>query len=259
MSSSRAAPALPRRSRYSSAILLALVMFDWPILWGKPGLLILTGLLTTLELSAWLLLLACPIGLVVGTVRWLRLSLTEPLCWFYIEFARNTPPVVQILFWYFSATYVLPTSLFLGLRDVGYEFGAAVVALAIYYGDFIAEVERAGLNAVPQGQFDASRVLGLGVVQSLNHNIMQWADKNALQHIVNEAVSIVKNTSLAMAIGVSELTYQYKHIDIFLFRGVEALAAVTVIYAAVCLLIAGLGHLLSARFSRHLARHHVLR
>jgi ABC-type amino acid transport system permease subunit len=54
-----------------------------------------------------------------------------------------------------------------------------------------------------------------------------------------------------MAIGVTELTYQYQHIDIFLFRGVEALAAVTVIYAAICLLIAGLGHLLSRKFSRH--------
>ena len=258
MSSGRAAPALPRRFRYSSAILLALVMFDWTILWGKPGLLILQGLLTTLELSAWVLLLAFLIGLVVGTARWLRLSLTEPLCWFYIEFARNTPPVVQILFWYFSATYVLPTSLFLGLRDVGYEFGAAVVALAIYHGAFIAEVVRAGLNSVPRGQFDASRALGLGLVQSLHRIILPQAVRIALPPIVNEAVSIVKNTSLAMAIGVTELTYQYKHIDIFLFRGVEALAAVTVIYAAVCLLIAGLGHLLSARISQYLARHQVL-
>jgi ABC-type amino acid transport system permease subunit len=57
-----------------------------------------------------------------------------------------------------------------------------------------------------------------------------------------------------MAIGVTELTYQYKHIDIFLFRGMEALAGVTVIYVTICLVIAGLGNLLSRRLSRHLVR-----
>jgi polar amino acid transport system permease protein len=80
------------------------------------------------------------------------------------------------------------------------------------------------------------------------------AARIALPPLVNEATSIVKNTSLAMAIGVTELTHQYKHIDSFLFRGVEALAAVTVIYAMLCLLIAGLGHLMSERLSRHVVR-----
>jgi polar amino acid transport system permease protein len=226
---------------------------DWTILWGSPGLLILQGLVVTLQLSAWTLLLAFLIGFVVGTVRWLGFRIIEPFCWFYIEFARNTPPVVQILFWYFSASYVLPAWLFMGLRDVGYEFGAAVVALAVYHGAFIAEVVRAGLNSVPRGQFDASRALGLGSVQSLRWIIMPQAVRIALPPVVNEATSIVKNTSLAMAIGVTELTFQYKHIDAFLFRGVEALTAVTVIYATICLLIAGLGHLLNKRLSRHVA------
>jgi polar amino acid transport system permease protein len=227
---------------------------DWTILWGNPGLLILEGLAITLKLSAWTLLFAFPIGLIVGTVRWLSLRITEPLCWLYIEFARNTPPVVQILFWYFSASYVLPSSLFVAMRDIGYEFGAAVVALAIYHGAFIAEVVRAALNAVPRGQLDASRSLGLGFAQSLHWILMPQAARIALPLVVNEAIAIVKNTSLAMAIGVTELTYQYRNIDIFLFRGVEALAAVTVIYATICLLIAGLGNLLSRRLSRHLVR-----
>src|SRR5262250_2821723 len=122
---------------------------DWPILWGVAGLLILHGLVVTLQLSAWVVALAFVLGLAFGTLRWIGLSVTEPICWFYVEFARNTPPVVQILFWYFSASYVLPASLFMGLRNVGYEFGAAVLALAIYHGAFIAEVVRAGLNSVP--------------------------------------------------------------------------------------------------------------
>ncbi len=230
------------------------MQLDWTILWGNPGRLILQGLVVTLQLSAWILLLAFLIGLLLGTVRWLGFRITEPFCWVYVELARNTPPVVQILFWYFSASYVLPAWLFVGLRDVGYEFGAAVVALAIYHGAFVTEVVRAGLNSVPASQFDAARALGLSFRQSLLRILAPQAVRIALPPFVNEAASIVKNTSLAMAIGVTELTYQDRHIDSFLFRGVEALAAVTAIYFLLCLVIAALGYLLSERLSQHVAR-----
>ena len=232
---------------------------DWSILWGEAGLLILQGLVVTLKLSAWVLTLAFLLGLLFGTVRWIGLKVTEPICWLYIEFARNTPPVVQILFWYFSASYILPGWLFLQLRDVGYEFGAAVMALAIYHGAFVAEVVRAGLNSVSKGQFDSARALGLGFLQSLRRIILPQALRITFPPLVNEAVSIIKNTSLAMAIGVTELTYQYKHIDIFAFRGVEALAAVTVVYVILCTATAGFGQLLNARLSRHIAAQHGVR
>jgi polar amino acid transport system permease protein len=208
--------------------------------------LILQGLVVTLQLSAWVLALAFVLGLAFGTLRWIGLRVMEPICWFYVEFARNTPPVVQLLFWYFSASYILPGWLFLQLRDFGYEFGAAVVALAIYHGAFIAEVVRAGLNSVPKGQFEGARALGLGPLQSLRRIVMPQALRITIPPLVNESVAIIKNTSLAMAIGVTELTYQYKHIDIFAFRGVEALAA-------------GFGHLLSVRLSRHLTARRGLR
>lgn len=232
---------------------------DWSILWGNSGVLILQGLVVTLKLSAWVLALACLLGLLFGTVRWIGLRITESICWLYVELARNTPPVVQILFWYFSASYILPGWLFLQLRDFGYEFGAAVVALAIYHGAFVAEVVRAGLNSVPKGQLDGARALGLGFLQSLRRIIMPQALRIALPPLVNESVSIIKNTSLAMAIGVAEMTYQYKHIDIFDFRGVEALAAVTVIYMMLCTLTAGFGQLLSAHLSRHVTARSGLR
>ena len=232
---------------------------DWTILWGDAGLLILQGLVVTLKLSAWVLALACLLGVLFGTVRWIGLRITEPICWLYVEFARNTPPVVQILFWYFSASYLLPGWLFVQLRDFGYEFGAAVLALAIYHGAFVAEVVRAGLNSVPMGQFDGARALGLGFLQSLWRIIMPQALRIALPPLVNESVSIIKNTSLAMAIGVAEMTYQYKHIDIFDFRGVEALAAVTLLYVMLCTLVAYLGLLLNTRLSRHVAARSGLR
>lgn len=233
---------------------MRVVKLDFSILWGEPGLLILQGLAMTLKLSAWALFFAFLIGLAFGIVRWLDFRLTRPVCWLYVEFSRNTPPVVQILFWYFSASYILPPWMFLQLRDFGYEFSAAVLALAIYHGAFIAEVFRAGLNSVPKGQYDAARALSLGFPQALGGVILPQAVRIVIPPLINEATALIKNTSLAMAIGVIELTYQYKHIDIFMFRGVEALALVTAIYLILCLLTAGVGRVLNTRLSRHTAR-----
>lgn len=224
---------------------------DWSILWGDPGLAILAGLGVTLQLSIWSLTLAIAIGFLMGTVRWIGWKIFEPFCWLYVEFARNTPPVVQILFWYFSASYILPTPAFMVLRDFGYEFGAAVIALAIYHGAFFAEVIRAGLNAIPRGQFEAARALGLGLTQSLRKVLFPQAIRILIPPLLNESTALIKNTSLAMAIGVAELTFQYRSIDNFLFRGIEALTAVTVIYLILCLLTVGVGRLINARLSRH--------
>jgi polar amino acid transport system permease protein len=225
---------------------------DWSILWGEAGWSILTGLNFTLKLAICSLILAVSIGFAMGTLRWIGWRWAEPICWFFVEFSRNTPPVVQILFWYFSASYILPQPLFIALRDFGYEMGAAVIALSIYHGAFFSEVVRAGLNAIPRGQLEAARALGLGLGQALRRVLYPQALRILAPPLVNEATSLVKNTSLAMAIGVTELTYQYRSIDNFLFRGLEALTAVTVIYFILCLLMAGIGNLVQARLSRHI-------
>lgn len=225
---------------------------DFSILWGEPGWAILFGLGITLKLASASLVLAIAIGFVMGTVRWIGWRWAEPICWFFVEFSRNTPPVVQILFWYFSASYILPQPVFLALRDFGYEMGAAIIALSIYHGAFFAEVVRAGLNAIPRGQLEAARALGLGLGQALRRVLYPQALRILAPPLVNEATSLVKNTSLAMAIGVTELTYQYRSIDNFLFRGLEALTAVTVVYFFLCLLMAGIGSLVQARLSRHI-------
>ena len=94
------------------------------------------------------MLFAFGAGFAIGIVRWTGNRYLEPICWVYIEFARNTPPLVQILFWYFSAIYLLPHWLFEYMRDVGFQFAAAVFALSIYHAAFVAETVRAGLNSI---------------------------------------------------------------------------------------------------------------
>ena len=220
---------------------------DWSVLWGPNGLLILKGLLDTIELSAVSLLGALVLGLFFGTLRWLRLKTAEPICRLYVELSRNTPPVVQILFWYFSASVLLPEPLFFALRDVGYEFGAAVVALSFYHGGFLSEIVRAGLDAIPKGQLEAARSLGQSFPQAFRHVLLPQALRQLAPALVSEGASLIKNSSLGMAVGVAELTYQYKYIDNFQFRGVEALTAVTAIYFVLCLSVAGFGKLVSRR------------
>ena len=225
---------------------------DWSILWGEWGLLLLQGLYVTVQLAFLTVLFALLIGLVFGVVRWLRNRYLEPICWLYVECARNTPPLVQILFWYFSASYLVPHWLFMYMRNFGYAFAAAVVALAIYHGAFMAETIRAGLNSVGKGQIDAARALGLNFLQRTRHVIMPQAIRIALPGLVNEMVGATKNTSLALAIGVAEISYQTKYIESYTFRGVEALVGATVLYVVLCVAIAMLGRLPTRYLSGHL-------
>ena len=224
--------------------------FDWSILWGEGGRLLLQGAVVTLELSAFALVLALVLGFLFGVVRWSDVKWLRPVCWFYIEFLRNTPPLVQILFWYFSATVVLPASAILLVRDWGFQFVAAVFALGLYHSGFIAEIVRGGLNAIPRGQYEAAEAIGFSFIQSVRYILLPQLLRIVAPSLVNETVSLVKNTSLALAIGVADITYQARYIDYASFRGVEALLAITVFYLVLCTTISSLGHLLQRRLAR---------
>ncbi|MEJ0068189.1 MAG: amino acid ABC transporter permease [Pseudomonadota bacterium] len=224
--------------------------FDWSILAGDAGTLLLKGALVTLELAGLSLVLALLLGFLFGVLRWSEIKPLRPVCWFYVEFIRNTPPLVQILFWYFSATIILPSGALLALRDYGFEFVAAVFALGLYHGSFIAEIVRGGLNAIPRGQYEAAQAIGFSLPQSVRYILLPQLLRIIAPTLVNETVSLIKNTSLALAVGVADITYQARYIDYASFRGVEALMVVTAFYLVLCATIAGFGHLLQRRLSR---------
>ncbi|TMG87090.1 MAG: amino acid ABC transporter permease [Betaproteobacteria bacterium] len=233
--------------------------FEWSVLWGEWGLRLLDGLYVTVKLALLTMVFAFAAGFVFGIIRWTRNRYLEPICWIYVEFARNTPPLVQILFWYFSAVYILPHWLFAYMRDVGFEFAAAVFALSIYHGAFVAEIVRAGLNSISLGQVDAARSLGLNFRERMLHVTLPQAIRVLIPPLTNEAVGLLKNTSLAMAIGVTEIAYQTKYIDTYTFRGVEALVAASALYICLCLIVSGLGRLATKRFSRHVDTRRTMR
>lgn len=224
--------------------------FDLGALDRESYELILSGFFVTCKLAAVSLFFAVLVGLIVGTARWTNLPVARQVTWFYIEVARNTPPLVQILFWYFSASVLLPEWAFVRVRAAGYEFSAAAIALSLYHGAFMAEVFRAGLNSVGIGQVQAARALGMNFWQSMTRIMAPQVARITAPPMVNEAVSLVKSTSLALAIGLAELTYQYKHIDNFMFRGMEALVVITALYLVLCFSLSQFGRYLAERMSR---------
>jgi polar amino acid transport system permease protein len=223
--------------------------FDWSILLADPGRRLLQGAVVTLKLMVTSLILASVIGIIAGTARWAGGRITQAICGVYVEFARNTPPLVQILFWYFSITYILPRPAIQALSGIGFEFSAVVFALAFYHGGFIAEIVRAGLQSIPVAQLEASQSLGLTFRQSMQHVMFPQVFRIIIPPFTNEAVSLTKNTSLALAIGVAEITYQARYIDTYDFRGVEALTAATFLYLVICLCLATLGNAIDAKLN----------
>lgn len=232
--------------------------FDWSVLTTEYGLGLIDGTWVTLQLVFWSMSFALILGLTFGTLRWMGGRIIGPICWIYIEFVRNTPALVQILFWYFSVTFILPRWAILIIRDIGFEFAAVVFALSLYHGAFIAEVVRAGLNSIHRGQYEASRALGLNFYEMMRWVILPPAFRIVLPPMTNETVSLIKNTSLALAVGVADITYHAKYIDAYTFRAVEALCAATLIYLVLCLGMSGVGYLASRRLSRNHVRSHEL-
>lgn len=224
---------------------------DWSILAGPSGQLLVQGALVTLQLAGLALVLALVLGFFFGVLRWAEIGPLKPVCWLYVEFCRNTPPLVQILFWYFSATVILPASAVIILRDYGFAFAAATFALGVYHSGFIAEIVRGGLNAIPRGQYEAAQAIGLSFPQTMSAVLLPQLLRITAPTLISETVSLTKNTSLALAIGVTEITYQARYIDYATFRGIEALTAVTVFYLLLCLSIAALGHVLQRWLSQH--------
>ena len=218
--------------------------FHWAVLWEMNptyeevfGFWLIRGLLLTLEIT----LISTAVSLVLGTFFGIaRLSTFKPLNWFatvYVEFFRNTPLLVQLFFWYFAFPLALPDVVREFLYDHNYELIAATGGLSIYTAAFIAEIVRAGIQAIPKGHLEAAASCGLSRVQALRFVILPQAFRVIMPPLGSELLNNMKNSSLAMTIGVADLCWQAQQIESFTFRGFEATTAATVIYLSLSLII----------------------
>ena len=213
--------------------------FNWSILWtGQSGSWLLQGVITTLQIFALGLIIAVVLGAVAGALRTMPIA---PLRWLasgYVEFFRNVPLLVWMFFGYFGVPPLLPQVIQEWLFDHGIEFWAAVFALGVYHGARFSEVMRAGIQSIPKTQLEAALSTGLTVGQAYRLIIVPIALRLILPPATNETVNLLKNSSVALTIGVAELTFQTRQIETYTAKAFEALAAGTIIYLILCLAVA---------------------
>jgi polar amino acid transport system permease protein len=167
-------------------------------------------------------------GVLIGLLAALgKLSRFPPLRWlmnFYIWVARGTPLLVQIAFVFFAVPEILPIQLS--------DFNSGVAALAINVGAYNAEAVRAGILAIHKGQSEAARSLGLGPFQTFLYIVFPQSFRVALPSLVNNFVSLLKDTSLVTTIGVVELMTAANRVKAETYQPVPVLITAAVIYLA---------------------------
>ena len=231
--------------------------FDWSVLYtvnptyGENfGFYLIYGLKVTLQIT----LISSVLALALGTFFGLgRLSSFKPFYWVstaYVEFFRNTPLLVQLFFWYFAMPHALPLEMRHWLFGLNYEFWCATIGLAIYTGSFMAEVIRAGIQSIDKGLLEASYSSGLSYFQIMRKIILPLAFQAIIPPLGSEFLNNMKNSSLAMVVGVADLTWQSQQIESLTFRGFEATTAATIIYLSLSLSISGVLNTVNARLRR---------
>ncbi|MEM5318268.1 amino acid ABC transporter permease [Paraburkholderia sp. JHI869] len=207
------------------------------------------GTLVTLALFAVAWLGSIVLGALLAVVRNSGVRGGAAVVAAYVEYHRNVPLVVQLLFWYFAAPSLFPAWLRDYLASHGSESPLAAVALVLCAAAYVSEDLRSGLRAIPRGQMEAGRALGMSYLLTMRTVIMPQALRISLPPLLNQALVLFKNTSLAMAVGVAELTYEAKEVDSNTYRTFEAFAVATVIYLAISFAIMFCGAALGRRFN----------
>lgn len=199
------------------------------------------GMVTTVQLFvvSWVMAFVIAVALVV--IRATDLNVARWAVDAYVEYHRNVPLLVQILFWYFGMPELLPEGFRTWLYQQNAELSLAAIALALGSAAYLAEDIRSGLRAIPVTQFEATRALGASYLQCMRYVIIPQALRISIPPLVSRALLLFKNTSIAMAIGVVELTYQAREIENETYRTFATFGVATLMYLAGSFLIMFIG------------------
>src|SRR5260370_3761840 len=166
------------------------------------------GFLTSIRLMALCLVCSVAIGIVGAWVQGSRLKLLRAVTQAYIQFFRNTPPLVQLYFFYFALGAYLRHTNAAGLEvPIVSNFVWAVICLSLYAGAFNVEIFRAGIEAVPRGTLEAAEPLGCSRLNAYLQVVVPLALRISLPALNNNLVNLVKTTTIAYAIAVPEMLY----------------------------------------------------
>ncbi len=157
------------------------------------------GMLRTIAIFFLTLLFSLPLGMVVMMLRKSRIGIVQALTKVFIAVMRGTPLMLQLLVWYFGPYYLFRIPI------GGYRFTAIILGFSLNYAAYFAEIYRAGIEAIPVGQYEAADVLGYSRAQTFFKIILPQVIKTILPAVTNEVITLVKDTSLAFALAYSEV------------------------------------------------------
>ncbi|HBO9484500.1 TPA: amino acid ABC transporter permease [Pseudomonas aeruginosa] len=214
---------------------------------------LLDGFLLTLGLALLSCLLATLIGAPLAIARLSRRRLLSWPARAYLALFRNTPLLVQLFFWYFGVPALLPEALVSWLNTPhetplldwpSFEFLAGAWGLTLYTSAFVAEEFRAGIASVRPEQRAAGLALGLTQRQVWRVVVLPQALRTALPPLLGQYMNALKNSSLAMAIGLAELSYASRQVETETFKTFQAFGIATLLYIGAIALIEAFGQAL---------------
>jgi len=161
---------------------------------------LISGMLVSTEIFVLTLLFSLPLGLIVAFGRMSTNKLIQNTSKIYISIMRGTPLMLQLMVVYFGPFYLFGIKI-----TTTYRFVAVIIGFALNYAAYFAEIYRAGIESMPIGQYEAAKVLGYNKVQTFERIILPQVIKRILPPVTNEVITLVKDTSLAFVIAVSEM------------------------------------------------------
>ncbi|AUC93021.1 MULTISPECIES: amino acid ABC transporter permease [Bradyrhizobium] len=193
--------------------------------------LLLAGLVVTVKVSLLAWVIALIFGSVIGVLRTLpsRTASWIGFCW--VEFFRNMPLLVQLFLWFFVLPELLPKSAGLWLKQLpNAPFWTAAIGIGFFMSARVAVQLQAGISSLPRGQKQAATALGLTTVQGYRYVLLPMAFRIILPPLTSEFLNTIKNSAVAITIGLIELTGQARSMQEFSFQVFEAFTAATVLY-----------------------------
>ncbi|MEH6577249.1 MAG: amino acid ABC transporter permease [Amphritea sp.] len=219
--------------------------WDWGILFSAPYMdWLISGLGWTISvaLAAWVI--AFSVGSIVGVARTVPNRAIRAIGTAYVELFRNIPLLVQMFLWYFVLPEMVPDDVgrWLKREMPNPEYFSAVICLGLYTASRVAEQVRAGIEAISTGLSSAGYAAGLSTTQVYLHVLLPISYRQIVLPLTNEFLTIFKNSSLALTIGLLELTAQSQQVSEYTFQSFEAFTAATVIYVAVAAVVTLIMH-----------------
>jgi glutamate/aspartate transport system permease protein len=210
--------------------------WNWPILLKEPYFgWIVSGFGNTILIAVLAWAIAFPLGSAIGIARTTDSRALRFVGTAYVDIFRNIPLLAQMFVWYFVVPELLPTDWGRWVkRDMPYpQLITAVVCLGLYTASRVAEQVRSGIEAIPRGQRDAALAMGLTPMQVYRYVLVPVAYRTIIPPLTSDFLGVFKNSSLALTIGVLELTSQARQIEEYTFAAFEAFTVATVLYCSV--------------------------